>query len=123
MLGALKKYNDGLISYYIIEVLFELIDYFKNDDYESYRKLLYIHHIAYNCKNLDEKIITYFKQNNICDMINDRDITLLKNTLTEDEYNKDIINDILYIWNKCDEKNKEILLKWVDKIVEVISMK
>jgi len=99
----------------LLEFIDELLVLFEDKNKIVYRRLIHYHHQVKNKldeNNLCSVAIDFLSQKDVRDMVATRNHKLMRKTPIE--------IDIDLLWESCTSKNKTIIWKWVEMIVETL---
>jgi hypothetical protein len=101
----------------LLEFIDELLALFEDKNKIVYRRLIHYHHQIKNKLDEDDlytMAIDFLSQENMIGMVHDHDQRFMRETSLE--------MDVDLLWESCTSKNKVIIWKWVDVIVETLEL-
>jgi hypothetical protein len=99
----------------LLEFLDELMELFEDKNKIVYKRLIYYHHKIKNMLDEDDLyaiVFDHLSNDYVREIIKCHDHRFMKGTVLE--------GDIDLLWESCTSKNKAIIWKWIDVIVNHI---
>lgn len=99
----------------LLEFIDELLVLFEDKNKIVYRRLIHYHHLVKNKLDEDDlyaEAIAFLSRDNTREMIEGRKQQIMKGTAFE--------MDVDLLWESCTSKNKAIIWKWIEVIVETL---
>jgi hypothetical protein len=100
----------------LLEFIDELLVLFEDKNKIVYKRLIHYHHYVKNKldeDDLDDMVNNFLSRKNI-EMISSHNHRLMKGTSME--------MDVDLLWESCTSKNKAIIWKWVDVIIDTLNL-